>query len=153
MTLKGYFGLYLSNRFLIDMQSIVPKIERFSAQTSIVAFPQEFIRQWYWKIYRWLFNPFSFEHSWSIDSQSFCFAAIFQDSASLGHRSTKSTVSVEIWHPVKVNTLKRLTGYVKVIKLIYYYFYTKRVPTLKIILPCLSYSSHVIWFIIENYII
>lgn len=71
----------------------LPRIERFSAHTSIVAFIQEFIRQWYWKMYLSGSKPKDVEHSCCIESQFILLAAICQDATSSGQRVPYLTVT------------------------------------------------------------
>lgn len=63
---------------------ILPRMERFSAHTSTVAFIQEIIRQWYWKMYLSRSKPKDFEQSCCMESQFILLAAICQDAPSLG---------------------------------------------------------------------
>lgn len=84
--------------------SILPKIERFSAHTSTVAFIQEFIRQWYWKRYLLGSKPKAFEHSCCMDPQFILLAAACQDAASLGQGFPYLTVRIDFWHSVNAKT-------------------------------------------------
>lgn len=84
--------------------SILPKIERFSAHTSTVAFIQEFIRQWYWKRYLLGSKPKDFEHSCCMDPQFILLAAACQDAPSLGQGFPYLTVRIDFWHSVNAKT-------------------------------------------------
>lgn len=82
---------------------VLPKIVRFSAHTSRVAFLQTLITQWYWNTYRWLFDAVLLEQFCWIESQFLFLAAMVHSLAFVGHSSTYLIVSTEASQNVKAD--------------------------------------------------
>lgn len=95
------FNNFYHQVFKIENEKYSPRIDLLKAQTSMVAFIQELIRQWYWKIFflgSKLKDP---EHCWRMELQFISSALICQDSASLGQWCPYLTVRIDFWQALK----------------------------------------------------
>lgn len=101
------FNNFYHQVFKIENEKYSPRIDLLKAQTSMVAFIQELIRQWYWKIFflgSKLKDP---EHCWRMELQFISSALICQDSASLGQWCPYLTVRIDFWQAANAAALKK----------------------------------------------